>query len=317
MTARRLFTRRGFLRRAGASLLATSSLALTGGCLRSPPRSVGRRARFVFFTDVHARTEWDTPLAMARAAQAINAQQADFIIGGGDLITDGFQSSAATVAPRWDAYMAMHRALQGDVYSTLGNHDLVAARPEDGSTPASDPRAIYRERLGLDNTWYTFDAAGYRFFILDSIRVSDDAFKYHGYISLPQIDWLQEQLAHTARDQPLVVVSHVPLLTAFYAATGGATTAAPPNRVVTNNVAVLELFASHNLILVLQGHLHVREQLQWRDTTFITGGAVCGRWWRGAWHGTPEGFNIITLQDNHVDWQYVDYGWEARRPANA
>jgi len=307
-----LYSRRHFLRSAGGLLMAASGLGLAGGCATSP--RARRHARFVFFTDVHARTEWDTPLALARAAHAINAQQPDFVIGGGDLITDGFQNAAVTVAPRWDAYMAMHRAINGDIYSTLGNHDLVAAIPEDGSAPAADPRAIYRNRLGLDRTWYTFDAAGYRFFILDSIQVSQDQYKYHGHVSPLQLEWLREQLAHTAHDRPLVVVLHIPLLTSFYAATEGATVAAPPNRVVTNNVEVLSLFAHHNLILVLQGHLHVSERLQWRNTTFITGGALCGRWWRGAWHGTPEGFNVITLQDNRVDWQYLDYGWQARRP---
>lgn len=314
MTANRGFTRRRFLGGAAAAAMSAGGLGLFSGCASVP--SPGRRVRFVFYTDVHARTEWDTPLAMARAAQAINARRPDFVIGGGDLITDGFQNAAATVAPRWDAYMAMHRAIDGDVYSTLGNHDLVAAMPEDGSAAAADPRAIYRERLGLAQTWYAFDAAGYRFFVLDSVRVSHDEFKYHGHVSQQQIEWLQEQLARTARDMPLVVVLHIPLLTTFYAATRGATYAAPPNRVVSNNVAVLNLFERHNLLLVLQGHLHVKEQLRWRNTTFITGGAICGRWWRGPWQGTAEGFNVITLQGDQVDWQYVEYGWQARRPAH-
>ena len=34
---------------------------------------------------------------------------------------------------------------------------------------------------------------------------------------------------------------------------------------------------------------------------------------RGPFHGTEEGFNVVTLHLNHVDWEYVDYGWEARR----
>ena len=53
-----------------------------------------------------------------------------------------------------------------------------------------------------------------------------------------------------------------------------------------------------------------------QNTTFITGGAICARWWRGPWHGTAEGFNVITLQGNRIDWQYIDYGWETKRPRN-
>jgi hypothetical protein len=70
------------------------------------------------------------------------------------------------------------------------------------------------------------------------------------------------------------------------------------------------------LILVLQGHLHVNEMIRWQNTAFVTGGAVCGKWWRGVWYGTEEGFYDITLTGNHVECSYIDYGWEARRPPN-
>ena len=83
---------------------------------------------------------------------------------------------------------------------------------------------------------------------------------------------------------------------------------------MVNNVEVLELFKEHNLILVLQGHLHVNELMRWRETTFITGGAVCARWWRGPNLGTEEGFGVVTLSEDHVEWEYIEYGWEARRP---
>jgi len=85
--------------------------------------------------------------------------------------------------------------------------------------------------------------------------------------------------------------------------------------VVVNNREVLARFEGHNLILVLQGHLHVNEMLRWRNTTFLTGGAVCGKWWRGVWHGTDAGFGVLKLRGDHVDWEYIDYGWDARRPA--
>ena len=94
------------------------------------------------------------------------------------------------------------------------------------------------------------------------------------------------------------MVSHIPLLTAFYVATEGAMSVTPRNRVVINNRDVFGLMEDHNVILVLQGHLHAKELLIWR----------------GPWHGTEEGFNVITLTGNHVEWEYIDYGWEARRP---
>jgi 3',5'-cyclic AMP phosphodiesterase CpdA len=305
-------TRRRFLRLAGlagaASVVGPPARAAWG--TRGRP---GVGLRIAFFTDVHARTEWDTPVAMARAASAISAEKADLVIAGGDLITDGFQSAAATVAPRWQAYLEMQRAIGVRVEPVLGNHDLVAARPEDGSPASADPRAVFRSTLGVDRTWRVVDAGGIRLFVLDSVEVADDELAYRGRVSAEQLAWLGDELGRTDGDVPIVVATHLPLLTGFYQATEGAAEAAPANRVVVNNREVLELFSEHHLVLVLQGHLHVNELLRWRDTTFVTGGAVCGKWWRGAWHGTAEGYGVATLRPGRVEWEYRTYGWEARR----
>lgn len=274
----------------------------------------GKPLRLVFYTDVHARTEWDTPLALARAAEAINAQRADLVLAGGDLITDGFQSAAATVAPRWDAYMAMHRAIKPEVQAVIGNHDLVAAIPEDGTPPSADPRAVFREKMGLERTYRSFDALGYHFVLLDSVQVVGGDLKYEGRIWAEQLDWLRQDLARLPPNTPVVCVLHIPLLTTFYAATKGATAPAPANRVVVNSREVLDLLRQYNVVLVLQGHIHVKELIRWRDTTFITGGAICGKWWRGPWYSTEEGYNVVTLHQDRVEWQYLGYGWEARRP---
>ncbi len=272
--------------------------------------------RFVFFTDIHARTEWETPVAMASAAGAMNAVSADLAVCGGDLITDGFQSSAASVAPRWDAVMDMKEAITPPVEVMIGNHDLVAAIPEDGSAPAGDPRADFLKRLELERSWRTFEAGGCRFILLDPFEIIGGALRYRGCISAEQLDWIDTILPGISPDIPIILGTHMPLMTGFYQATQGAGAAAPENRVVVNSREVLSRFSGHNLVLVLQGHLHVNEMLRWQNTTFITGGAVCGRWWRGSWQGTQEGFGVVTLRNNRVDWEYRQYGWQARRPAD-
>ncbi|MHA1566927.1 MAG: metallophosphoesterase family protein [Alphaproteobacteria bacterium] len=271
--------------------------------------------RLLFYTDVHARQEWETPTALMMAADAINAQKADLVLGGGDLIDGGFGSTSGEVTLRWNDYMAMHSAIEGEHHAVIGNHDLVGALPKDGSPPAADPRLDYKRRLGLTRTYRSFDALGYRVMLLDSVRISNDRYKYHGWVSLEQREWIKEELSRLPIGTPIVLVSHIPLITNFFSATMGATFQAKPNQVVVNNTDVLALFAKHNLILVLQGHLHVSELLHWRGATFITGGAVCANWWRGPYFGTEEGFNAITLRRDRVEREYIDYGWQARRPA--
>jgi len=306
-------TRRTFLNKMMGGLVLFS-----GGCSQKwawPIRgSDAGSVRLTFYTDVHARTEWDTPKAMFRATDAINGINNDIVIAGGDLITDGFQSSAVKAAPRWDAYMKMHRAIKADIYPAIGNHDLVAAIPEDGTSASDNPYVEYLVRMGLDRTYYSFVAAGYHFIVLDSTRITGDKYLYQGFIDVDQQEWLKEDLSGVSKNTPLIIVTHIPLLTSVYSALKGVAYAVPPNRVIVNNSEVLEIMEGHNLILVLQGHLHVDEMIRWRGTTFITGGAVCGKWWRGNWYGTEEGFYDITLTGSHVECSYVDYGWKARRP---
>ena len=303
-----MFNRRRWLG-ASTALLTTACL---GACTRPVKRSSPRKSlRLVFYTDVHAMARRGAADAVLMAATAINHSEPDIIIGGGDYIDGGFSASRDAMTPHWDIYMRMHRAMQAPIYPAIGNHDLVAAQPEDGSDPNSDPRRDYRRYLGLSSTWYSFDTGGYHFIVLDSMSIVGGELGYEGRLGDEQTEWLRRDLASTARTTPIIVTLHMPLLTSFYAATEGYSAAAPANRVMVDNVAVLGLFAKHNLILVLQGHLHVAESIRWRNTVFITGGAICGSWWKGPRLGTEEGFYVIDLDGNQVDWQYVDYGWNA------
>ena len=305
-------SRRQFLHPAGLAGVS-ALLGLPATASWAARATTAKKMRLAFFTDVHAHPDWDVPTAMTRAARAINAERPELVIGGGDLIYDGFEVAAATADPQWDVYMEMHRAIRAPVEPILGNHDLVAVRPSDGSEPGADPRMVFREKLGLDRTWRVIDAKGYRFFLLDSVEISDDDLMYHGGISSEQLAWLQTELGRTDTDTPIVVATHLPFLSAIPQATKGAITPLKANHLVVNNLEVLELFAHHNLLLVLQGHLHAEELLRWRGTTFITSGAVCGNKWRGPKYGTPEGFGVIDLRPDRIDWNYKTYGWEAQR----
>jgi 3',5'-cyclic-AMP phosphodiesterase len=280
----------------------------------APAQEPAAPLKIVFFTDVHARAEWNTPEALRMAAEAINAQQADVVICGGDMITEGYESSAETVAHRWEVYRAFHDAIRPAPMSVVGNHDLVGVEPADGSPPAGDPRAEVRARMDMPQTYRSFDHGGVHFILLDSMEVTQDDLKYRGFIGPEQMAWLRANLAQVSADTPIVVATHLPLLTGFYQATGGIQTPVPANRGVVNNREVLAAFDQHRLVAVLQGHLHVNELLRWKNTTFITGGAICGQWWRGPRLGTPEGFGVLTLHPDRVEWEYLTYGWEARRP---
>jgi 3',5'-cyclic AMP phosphodiesterase CpdA len=165
----------------------------------------------------------------------------------------------------------------------------------------------------VHRTYRSLDAGGWRFFLLDTIDVVGGELEYEGRVSAAQLEWLRSELERTDPEMPLAVATHMPLMTGFYQATKGSTAAAPPNRVVANSLELLGLLENHNLRLVLQGHLHVNETLLWQGVRFITGGALCGAWWGGSWHGTGAGFGVLTLRHDRIDWEYRDHGWKVDR----
>jgi len=270
-----------------------------------------------YFTDIHGRTEWETPQAMLLTAKLIQEEQTDVVLCGGDLITDGFEAPIGGVDERWAVARTMFDAIHRPVHMAIGNHDLVAADPKDGSPAAANPRDEFLAFTGLSRSYRSLDIRGHHIIFLDPFHITDDALKYIGVIDPPQLAWLQADLENVAPTTPIVLACHMPLLTAYYQMTKGSTAPAPRNRVVTNNTDVLKLFENHRLRLVLQGHLHVQETLRWKETTFITGGAVCGKWWRGSWKGTPAGFGRIHVTPHAVEWTYRPTHWQAKRPQNA
>ncbi|GAB4239586.1 MAG: hypothetical protein OHK005_01090 [Candidatus Methylacidiphilales bacterium] len=166
--------------------------------------------------------------------------------------------------------------------------------------------------LGLKQTWRSFEHKGYKFLLLDSIHVSnDDSSNYRGLVSDEQIAWLADELRHTDHEQPLILGTHIPFRTTFRQITENPLASLPAALAVENANAVLRLFEQHNLLLILQGHLHFNEAIQINQTTFLMGGAVCGRWWHGPNLDTPEGLAAIGMDHKFVEHRYQNYGWSA------
>ncbi len=62
--------------------------------------------------------------------------------------------------------------------------------------------------------------------------------------------------------------------------------------------------------LVLQGHLHFLEDINYNGIHYITGGAISSSWWKGSRYGMEEGFIKIDISGEEFEWEYIDFGWE-------
>ena len=148
--------------------------------------------------------------------------------------------------------------------------------------------------------------------VLDSIAVHPrEERSYHGEIDAQQMAWLADTLESAGADMPIIVSTHIPILTAFWSILRG-NEEPPPSSVVTANAKdVIDLLHPYNVKAVLQGHTHVREIIDYHGCKYITSGAVCGDWWKGLRLGHPEGYALISLKDGEVHWKYQTYGFEA------
>jgi hypothetical protein len=83
--------------------------------------------------------------------------------------------------------------------------------------------------------------------------------------------------------------------------------------IMANGRTFKEMIQKHNVRAVFQGHTHVVEECSYAGVHYITGGAICGDWWKGPRLGVdPEGFVVATVKGGDLTWRYVPYGWKPR-----
>jgi len=269
---------------------------------------------FIFLTDCHEQPELDgihgTDLAMREARKI----EADFAIQGGDHVFDALGVSKERATQLFDLYGKTEQDLGLKVHHTIGNHDCFGVYTASG-VPTTDPqygKKMYTERFGP--TYYSFQHKGVHFAVLDSIGITPDRF-YEARMDDDQLAWLGKELAAVPAGEPIVVVTHIPLVTAVPSYTVPTPQAAHGNGFV-NGPAAIKLFEGRNVLAVLQGHTHVNEEVVWHGVPYLTSGAVCGNWWHGTRLGTPEGFTVVTISGGKLSTRYVPTGFKSVAPAN-
>jgi 3',5'-cyclic AMP phosphodiesterase CpdA len=263
---------------------------------------------FVHLTDTHIQPELRAAEGCARCLDRVNQLDPAFVINGGDLVFDAAEVGPARARAVFDLYLDSAKRLRAPLHHVVGNHDVFGVAAASGVSP-SDPmygKRMYEDRIG--RRYYAFEHAGWRFILLDSIFLTPDR-SFVGRIDEAQLAWLASELAAMPAGQPLVVATHVPLATSFLQF---AESKAPPDTLrVVNAREVLALLWRQNLKAVLQGHTHVREIAHYNGCQFITSGAVCGNWWKGARLGHPEGFGVVTIRGGELSWRYETFGFQA------
>jgi 3',5'-cyclic AMP phosphodiesterase CpdA len=289
--------------------LVMVSCSTTGSRSQEGPESF----TFVFLTDIHLKPELGAMEGFQMAIDSVNALKPDFVLTGGDLVDDALYTSHERADSLYQLYMKMSKGFQMPVYNAMGNHEHYGYN----ATPKVDPEhPDYGDRMFerlIGHRYYSFDHKGWHFIILEGTQKGDGNWgNYIGQIDEAQLDWIKEDLQNLDPETPIVVVTHIPLVSVMPQINNGPLYAENQSTLIINQREVLAPFRNMNLKLVLQGHLHALEEINLMDQVqFITGGAVCGQWWKTA-DDAPlqEGFLKIKVTGQEFTWDYVDYGWE-------
>ena len=283
----------------------------------------GERLRLAHLTDTHVQPELRAGEGFAAALQSLDKldPRPDFIITGGDHVMDVFEADAARAAVEWDVYTRVLREhTKLPVYACMGNHDVWGWGAEPGKVAPDVPgygKAIALERLNMKGPYYSFDRGAWHFVCLDNIARRDRG--YLGALDDAESRWLAADLER-AGGRPVCVVSHIPLLAACVFFDGSEDRVredfwhVPDSYMHRNVKPLLDLLRRHNVRLLLSGHIHLVDRVDYLGMTFVCDGAVCGAWWKGPNQEFDEGYGVVDLwSDGSFEHQYVTFGWKAER----
>jgi Icc protein len=263
------------------------------------------RFRFVFLTDIHLEPTEAAVRGFETAIRQVNSLNPAFVITGGDLIADALGQKKSRADSLYDLYARECRLFKMPVYNSIGNHEHFGVFRESGVS-VTDPefgKAMFRKRVGNGRTSSSFDYGRWHFILLDAVGLTENR-NYIGRVDSSELRWLRSDLAATDTTMNIALVTHIPLVTVSTQFREGTMKPNQPWLVVTNGDTVLHLLAKRRLKLVLQGHLHLLEEIRWHDTLILTGGAVSGAWWNGPFEGFDPGFVVLDVDGGNVRWRF-------------
>jgi predicted phosphodiesterase len=253
---------------------------------------------FAFFTDIHLNMGNNGCFdGFGKAITDARSKNVDFIMTGGDNVDidvlKGDGETAHKLFQRFDSTISVSNV---EFYTAIGNHDRF------WGVENSDPlynHGLFEKYLG--KTYYSFSHKGWQFIVLNTSNYEVDE---------DQKTWLGNELKNIDISTPIVMIAHVPFLSVYYPVLEGRYTSTDT---FSNFKEIWDMFAGKNLKLVLQGHMHLYEEIKVKDIIFISAGAVSASWWGGPYHGTEEGYLLVNVKGDQFDWEYVNYGWEAKK----
>lgn len=314
------FERRGFLQAAGG--LAAGYVLGAHGPGQAAERK--RVLRVAHLTDVHVQPELRAPEGMAACLRHLQdaTDKPDLILSGGDHVMDCVRQPRERTKTQWDIWQRVSKAENSiPIRSCIGNHDIWGWNKSKSGSTGNEPdfgKKWASDVLGLDRPYYSFDHAGWHFIALDGVQPGDPEGAFYGGLDEAQMDWLTGDLASVPKTTPILIWSHIPIISALAPLINSKAPKTEPIPIEAGHihwdaVRVLALLTKHpNVKACLSGHLHRIDHVELKGIHFYCNGAVSGAWWRGKNDGFDEGYAMVDLfDDGTLSCKYTPYGWQA------
>lgn len=170
-------------------------------------------------------------------------------------------------------------------FQCLGNHDMDFRK---GGDETSDD--TFHKTYGP--TYYSFNRGQVHYVVIDNVRYLGTERDYDGFITQPQLDWLQKDLAFIPKDKLIVLCMHIPV-----------------HNHTKNNDQLYALLQDRD-VHIMTGHTHLNMNIIKDRIYEHNHGTVCGAWWTGpiCEDGTPSGYGVYKVKGKDISWHYQSTG---------
>ena len=290
-------------------------VAATDGLVMAAPTARKRSLRFAYIGDTHIKAETKPIEQVAKCFHHLQ-NQADkpaFILHGGDTIMDALGQGRDNVQKQWDAWNTVVKADNSlTIEYCIGNHDVWGYEQARNDPQYGKKWAL--EQMKLSERYRSFDRNGWHFIVLDSVQLTPENKWYTAHIDPEQLAWLKADLAKTNPKTPILLMSHIPIVSAtvFYDKSNvrSGNWQIPGSWNHTDAAELIELFYQHpNIKTALSGHMHLLDRVDYNGVAYLCNGSVCGNWWTSdTYHQTKAGYALMDLYDDGtVERTYVQY----------
>jgi 3',5'-cyclic AMP phosphodiesterase CpdA len=312
---------------------STGSLLATPDPVASAAGPRKRALRVAHITDIHVNEKRHAPQWLAECFHKIQSEKdaPSLILNTGDCVMDSLKCDETQARRLWKIWNDVAKSdLSLPMRPGLGNHDCWGWGLPPADLARKDPdfgRQLGMEGLSLAKSYYSFDQGGWHFVMLESLQPgtgkNGSHASYMAALDDEQFNWLKNDIKATPASTPIMIMSHVPIMSAA-AVWASRRKDDDDRRLVANTIMhsdankLMNLFQRHpNVKIALSGHLHLLDRVDLNGVSYLCNGAVCGEWWKGyripvpgVSKGISPGYAMLNLyNDGSFDCEYKGFGW--------